>query len=424
MSMRDQLERIQQQSRERREKIQAAQRADSVRQMTGGETRHPAYQQSVQWTEEGLATPMIESERVGLSFELPAQRLEWNLREANYRILVRTQEGRAATLNLVDEDGQAIIKDRQTLGRAVLDVSGGAMALQSSRPIQSIELHRFTGRLQGKAVLGPFEAQGVVRASVSGEGTWNVSVASEPLVPGGVDIVEGNPVFDKTGDVWRGAPPSEVQDPEPTADTVPWHTARRYPGVDIDLEYYDAVRADWTAENHEEIEISSTQEVPQRTRWWPRLREWRPLGSNRTPSFKTAPALWTNVWGSAQGADKAWDLQTGRPSDATERGVHLIRSRNPDEVEFDGAWGAQAEPTTDGVVAPGTYARADVITAPSRVYVKLVGTGIARKVELQTTRQLGPEGMEVTDSRRVDLSDFFDKPAGETSGSGKFVAAE
>jgi hypothetical protein len=59
------------------------------------------------------------------------------------------------------------------------------------------------------------------------------------------------------------------------------------------------------------------------------------------------------------------------------------------------------------------------------VYVRLEGTGTAGHLELETTRRLGPAGLEVTDQRQVDLKKYFgEEGQAESSGRGRLLSAD
>jgi hypothetical protein len=143
--------------------------------------------------------------------------------------------------------------------------------------------------------------------------------------------------------------------------------------------------------------------------WWDGLGEWTVLGGSDAPAFDPRPGFWTHVWGSAQGVDKAYSLRTGRPATPSD-GAFLVRTEDPESVTIDGAYGSRGRAFTAAEkprLTPGTYAHANRDDAPNRVFVRIEGSGIARKIELEETQRLGPEGMEVTTSRRIDLADFF-----------------
>jgi hypothetical protein len=425
--MRDKIDTIKRLSAQRKERAQAAQTAASIRSMTGRRPRVPIRSQSVEWTEEGLTTPLADPEPVGASFTLPAKSLEWAFKPGRYRLLVRTGEENAR-LTLTDKDNTIVVRDHQAFGRAILDVNISTARLESTKPVTDIEIYRFTRQMQGSAVIGPFEARGVVRAEARGDGNWSAEVASEPMIPGSVTTDGREPSFDRTGSPWRGTPPSETQPSSPGGDAVPWATARRFPAVGAELDFYQAVRAGDVRAGHETKELQSTTSPDGGGLWWPRLQEWRVLGSHRAPSFDPRPGLWTNVWGTARGEDKAWDLRTGRPADARDQGPYLIRTDDPESVEISGAWGAEGEPVPGAdknALPAGTYGHARLEAAPNRVYVRLEGTGTAGHLELEMTRRLGPAGLEVTDQRQVDLKKYFgEKGQADSSGRGRLLSTD
>lgn len=426
--MRDKLEEIKRLARKRSGAIEKLNALDEIKPQAASVPRTPHHTRGISFTEEGIATPRTASEELDVSFSLPAKQITFNFRPARYEVHLRLRG--SATVDAYDlSSEEQLIKSRRTTRRAVLDLEGSAFRIESDSLIEQVEIFRFTRRQTGSMVVGPFRAEGIVSASVVGEGTWTAEVASAPRFEGSIDYGQQPPAYDGNGDAWRGQPPESPQ-PSPPEESVEAAFARRAKGSpEMNLEFYQSVRASAVLENHEEMEVEETTSLGEHL-WWDGLEKWSVLAGSDAPSFDPRPGLWTHVWGSAEGADVAYSLRTGRKTSPKD-GAFLVRTESPEDVSIDGAYGRSGRPISSEdrpTLPPGTYWRAERSRAPHHVYVRIEGSGIARKIELSETRRLGPKGMEMTDSRRIDLADFF-RPGTKANhspvaeGRGRFLPA-
>ena len=422
------MQTIQSLSRTRLRQAQEMQALARIKEQTSSPPKTPFHVQGMEFTPEGVETPTIAGSEVEISFPLPADEVRWNLKPNRYRVMVRTQG--PAVLDLTDpETGDTIIRSRRSSGRAVLDIEASAVELTSTTPIQDIDIHRFDRRGTAEMIVGPFTAEGIVEAGVAGHGDWTVDVASDPMVEGEVDVAD-DPVFEGPGTPWYGQPPGDDQTPRPAPDMVPWSVARRFPGApDLSLRFHEELQAGVLLSEHEEVEIEQTTPTGDHY-YWRGLGDWRVMGGSDAPAFDPRPALWTYVWGRVSGADKAYDLRTGKRAQPTSEGTYVVRTDEPGAVDIEGRHASYARPISSedrSTMLPGTYTRAKRHDAPERVFVRIRGSGLAREIKLNETKRYGPDGLEIATTRRIDLADYFrpgvDREHNLTmSGPGVFLA--
>lgn len=405
--MKQKLEEIKRLSRERAEAIEEMRTVREIEPNEGSVPRTPRRTRGIAFTEEGVATPKTASQRMNVSFNLPAKEISFNFQPARYE--VRLKLNGASVIDVYDiSSGQSRIKSRRTTGRAVLDLSGSGFRIESKASIEQAEVYRFGRRQEGMLIAGPFRAEGIVSASVVGEGTWTAEVASAPEFEGRIDYSQRPPAYDGSGTVWRGSPPEKPQTGPPQSHVSGAVVSRVSGGPALDLQFYQSVRASTVLENHEEVTLEETTPLGEYL-WWNGIGEWMALAGTDAPSLDPRPGLWTHLWGSAENVDVAYSLRTGKKATPSS-GAFLVRTESPEKVKIDGTYGRTGRPLSKedrATLPPGTYWRAEQSQAPGRVYVRIEGSGVARKIELSEKRRLGPKGMEVTDARRIDLADFF-----------------
>jgi hypothetical protein len=405
--MRDKLNRIEELARERSSDIDELEALNSLKPQVQSVPRTPHRTRGLEFMEEGIATPRTAGEEVEVSFSLPAPSISFNLRPGRYE--VRLCLGGSGSVDVYDISSEKqLVKSRRTTEKVVLDLEGSAFRIEGTPRIRQVEIRQYKRRQTGVLEVGPFRAQGIVSASVVGEGDWTATVASAPAFEGSIDFSQNPPAYNGDGTLWRGTPPSDSQ-PDPPESYVSGPIAHRFSGAPaLDLEYARQMRAGTVLSSYETRKLEEPADTGPGM-WWDGLGEWMVLGGSDAPAFDPRPGFWTHVWGSASGADKAYSLRTGRPATPTN-GAYLIRTEDPESVDIDGIHGHRGRPFTEEEkprLTPGTYAHAEVEQAPERVFVKLRGSGIARKIQIEERQRLGPEGMEVTSTRRVDLADFF-----------------
>lgn len=192
----------------------------------------------------------------------------------------------------------------------------------------------------------------------------------------------------------------------------PWSVVRRFESGVEAPSWAPSVRAGTVATGHEEVTEPGVVELDHSGfRYWRGVGQWTVLAGESAPSFDRTAGRWTYVFGSAEGAGRAYSLKTGRQTDPTTEGTYLIKSDDPDSVAISGAHAAQGSPVSEDrrTLAPGSGSRwrAELTRHPPQVLVRLSGAGLARAVELETTQRKGPKGMDVTSTRRVDLSNLW-----------------
>lgn len=374
--------------------------------------RAPIHSKGILFSEEGIETHAVAAEQLGTPFSLPASEVAFEVRPARYRLELRLAEPGAID---VLRDGQKIVSSRRAAGTAVLDIEGGSFTVASSSLISGARLHRFEQRSEGEIILGPFRAQGTVEATAKGHGTWTAEVASNYVRKGSLGAGGKLPSLTLEDDVWEGAVPGQSL-PEsrlsPIEQGTPWSVARRFESGLEAPRWADAVKAASTRSGHEEVSESGVIDLDHDTyEYWRGVGEWALLAGSEAPAFDPAPGRWTYVWGTASGVGRAYSLQTGRRADPTAKGIYLAKSSAPSEVEIEGAHAAYGSPVSADreTLAPGGAVwRAKKSEHPPQVLVRLQGKGLARAIEITETRKRGPKGKEFTQSRRIDLSKYWD----------------
>lgn len=427
--MKDTLRYIEKLSRQRIKDAGDVQTVAQLQERSAAPPKTPMSVRGMEFTSEGVETPVLAGSEVGLTFSLPSDTVRWNIKPARYRVSVQTRGPAVLDVNNA-ETGEAIIRSRRTGGRAVLDIRAGAVEMTATSPIEDVEVLRYDNRASGEIILGPYRAEGVIEAETVGHGSWTTEVASNPMVAGELSV-EGTPRFTGSGEVWRGQSLQEKQPGRPESPMLYWSVANRFPGApNADLKFRSSVRAGRTYSGHTKTEITQPKPTPSGA-FWKGIGQWRVMGGSDAPAFDPRPALWTYVWGQASGHERAYDARTGRPAEPTSQGVYLIRTTEPSSVEIDGThagYGAPFTADSKQTITPGTYAQAAVTDAPKQVFVRLKGKGLAREIKLKETRKRGPQGMSLTDTRRIDLAEYF-RPGIDrthnltTGGRGAFLPA-
>lgn len=365
--------------------------------------RAPITSSGILFTEEGAETKPLASEEVDVPASVPSQDLSMTLRPARYRI--RLQVDGAASVD-VRSGGELVVSGRQALGHAVLEVEGGDLDIYSSSAITAIRVHRFESRAEGSLILGPFSAEGLVSASVVGDGSWGAEVASDRVYEADLDT-DTSPSLTVGSGTWEGTVPGKETPPsrQDPIDGWPWSIVRRFKSVE-DPTWVSSVRAGVTTSGHEEITENGVIDLDHGSfRYWTGVGQWAVFAGSEAPAFSPTSGRWTYVWGSAAGIDRAYSMRTGRQTDPSTEGVYLVRGR-PDETEIDGAHARRGKPLpkTRRTLSPGPRWKAEKNRHPENVLVRIEGSGTARALELKTKKNEGPKGMETTDTRRIDLS--------------------
>jgi len=372
--------------------------------------RSPITSSGIQYTEEGIETHPVASEEIDVPAQLPAKEAALSVRPARYRMELRLERPGAVD---VFRDGTQIVRSRRVSGRAVMDVEGGRFTVKASAAILDLRMRRFEGRSEGTLVLGPFEAEGTVEAKAIGHGDWAARVASNRVYEGTLDGSGDVPSLHLTGNVWEGPPAGESLPAgrgNPIEDGWPWAVARRFESGLEPPNWASSAQAGTTTSGHEEITSAGVIRLDHSAyRYWRGVGQWTLLAGENAPSFDEVPGRWTYVWGTAEGAERAYSLKTGRRTDPTAEGTYFVKG-DPSQVDITGAHAAQGHPLPESreTLAPisGRW-RAEKSRHPGQVLVKLEGSGLARAIEIKTTRRKGPKGMEAASTRRIDLSKLW-----------------
>lgn len=408
---RQELEQMNEMARGHLRHVESIQRRKELEEEASQPVRRaPIKSTGVRYNDEGVETHPVQAEGIDVPTQLPSKEASFSVRSAQYRLEIRLQRPGAVT---VERQGKTIVQSRRMFRRSVLDIQGGQFTVSASSAILDLRLHRFESRSKGTIVLGPFEAEGVVEARAIGHGSWSAEVASNRVYDADLDESGQLPSLQLQGSVWEGEPRGQSL-PENKLDPIeggwPWSVVRRFESGLKEPTWASAVKAGTTTSGHEKITEDGVIELDHfNFQYWRGVEKWTLLAGTNAPSFDPVPGRWTYVWGTATGADHAYSLKTGRQTDPTSRGVYLAKSDDPESVEISGAYGSKGNsvPADRATLGPGSRWKASKSHHPPQVLVRLEGSGLARAVEIQTTRKKGPKGMEVTSSRRIDLSKLW-----------------
>lgn len=359
--------------------------------------------------EEGVETFRNGTEQVDLSsLDLPARSVEWELDEGSYRLRLE-MEG-PTSVSVESLEGETIVNARKTDGTAILDLNSEAVRVTAERPIQSLRLERHVSRSKGTVLLGPFEAEGWVSATAKGHGSWTIRVASNQVYDASLDAGSARPSLTKhSGFVWTGAG-RESSPSEPAQGLAHDTIVRLDPTKAKDLDFLDEVSAGVVHKDHEEWKIESTTALDHSMYdYWRGLNKTLGLSPDEAPGFDPVYGRWAYVWGIPSGVERAINLANGEEVETpvTTEGAYLVKIAFPEAFEVQGIYTPKgtAVPTSRSTLPPGTHARATRTESPGEVFVEVSGTGLLRGIELTERVPMGPEGMEIAQTREIKIPD-------------------
>lgn len=465
MKLLDRIDRIQAQAVRLKAESEAVTARNAIEKRLGSQVQRKAAILSAGFlfNPEGAETHYSGAHRVSVPSRLPSKEVGWDLNSSmtapasvtkgdaastpertaiRYRVLVEVESPgsiSAYTGQTTAQGGGALLmKDRTIQDRAVLDFQSGSVRLVSTSYITRISVFRYTERIEGELILGPFNFNGVVSAKTIGFGNFTTTVASDYIY---------NSV---SATSWKaetyGTPLTQ------RVEGSPWSLQRLTDRTIAEPVFGPTVHAGRTAEPSTDVKI----EVPTAydgAVYWAGLGDWVVYGASDAPEFEPIPSYYTYVWGSItarEGAGRvtAFDLTTGRPADPTRDGYYIVRCQDPSFVTINGANSSYGEPmrfTSDAgaqdqvarhydlhgavIIPPGIYKRTVAHEAPEGVLVKVRGSGTLKAIEFTiVSTSHSPVGHVLTKKFRVDLSQYWsasDSPSrgAVTTGRGQFVSA-
>jgi hypothetical protein len=265
-------------------------------------------------------------------------------------------------------------------------------------------------RSKGSVLLGPFEAEGWVSASPKGHGSWAAEVASNQVYDATLEAGQVEPSLTMhSGSVWRGAGRESL--PANYVEGIAHDTLVRLdPAKAEPLDFLGEVSAGTVHTGHEEWKIESTTALDHSVYdYWRDIGEVFGMSPADAPGFDQVYGKWAYVWGIPSGIERAISLANGEEVETpvNTEGAYLVKIAFPDDFEVEGTFAAKGTPVPESrsTLPPGTHARATRTESPGEVFVEVSGTGLLRGIELTERVPMGPEGMEVTQTREIRIPD-------------------
>lgn len=309
------------------------------------------------FTPAGAETYTTEAVVAGVSPDLPANEISWDVSgEMGVRVYFKVQRD-AAIVNAIDGAGKIVARDVRVFGPHVLDLPKGKITLLSSQPFQSFQLVRYVKEYPGQLILGPFDIEGNVSARAVGFGDFDTSVACSV--------------------------------PDAFSPTV-------------------IAKASFA--KAETVILEDDSRLDPSKRYWNIDEPFKRLEQTLRPELSTSDSFFCYAWGPLSGEiEVAWDLVTGKrlaKEDWPLATETIVATNNPESVSAS-VLSAEHTPYQVSRLLKGTY-RVCSTTAgiPGPVYVKINGKGILRAVEITTKGATPSPNGQSLNVVRIDMADY------------------